>query len=39
LREGDIILERKDHVLAVNEQKLTIEGDSTFVEAKVGDKA
>jgi HlyD family secretion protein len=35
---GDIILEKKENVLSINERDLIIEGDSTFVEVKVGDQ-
>jgi HlyD family secretion protein len=35
---GDIILEKKEQVLAINERDMIISGDSVFIEVKVGDQ-
>ena len=35
---GDIILDRKDQVLSIEERDVIFEGDSTFVEVVVGDQ-
>ena len=35
---GDIILEKKEQVLAINERDMIISGDSIFIEVKVGDQ-